>query len=215
MGVHPSKAIEAVPVAEDIYAFLDSAYAPQPLPGVIDENLALAGSVIYSTECSACHGAYDTLDGRPELVSFSNWLGDVGTDPLRAAAFTEGLANTFQDTPYHDQIAAAHTGGYVAPPLDGIWSSAPYLHNGSIPTIWHLLTPEARPETFELGGHMLDFTRLGLRLQDGRYPEGYVPFSQPVILDTTQPGLGNDGHDFGATLSDVDKSALMEFLKQL
>jgi len=89
----------------------------------------------------------------------------------------------------------ARIGGYVAPPLDGIWASAPYLHNGSIPTIWHLLTPETRPETFD--------------------PEGYVPFSQPVILNTSHPGVRNVGHHFGAALSDADKVALMEFLKQL
>ncbi|MFL4471798.1 hypothetical protein ACERZ8_18655 [Tateyamaria armeniaca] len=215
MGVHPTKAIEAVPVATDIYVFLDSAYAPQPFPGVIDEDLARTGSAIYATECSACHGTYDTHEGRPNLVSLPNWLGDVGTDPLRAEAFTQELADTFQDTPYRDQIAVARTNAYVAPPLDGIWASAPYLHNGSVPTIWHLLTPEARPETFELGGHMLDFARLGLRLQDGRYPPDYAPFSQPVILDTAQPGLRKDGHDFGATLSEPDKTALIEFLKQL
>ena len=215
MGVHPNKAIEAVPIAEDIFAFLDSAYAPQSFPGVVDNDLALAGSVIYAAECSACHGAYDIVGGRPELVSFPNWIGDVGTDPLRATTFTDDLANAFQDTPYRDQIAVARIGGYVAPPLDGIWASAPYLHNGSIPTIWHLLTPETRPETFELGGHMLDFTRLGLLLQGGRYPEGYVPFSQPVILNTSHPGVRNVGHHFGAALSDADKVALMEFLKQL
>ncbi|WP_299632208.1 hypothetical protein [uncultured Roseobacter sp.] len=215
MGVHPSKAIEAVPLAEDIYAFLNSTYRSQPFPGVIDNNLALAGHAIYAAECAACHGAYDVENGRPKLISFPNWLGDVGTDPLRAAAFTEDLADTFRDTPYRDQIAVARTEAYVAPPLDGIWASAPYLHNGSVPTVWHLLTPDQRPETFEVGGHMLDFTRLGLRLQDGRYPFDYAPFSKPVILDTTHPGLGNGGHDFGATLSEADKSALIEFLKQL
>ena len=84
-----------------------------------------------------------------------------------------------------------------------------------MPTIWHLLTPEARPETFELGGHALDFERLGLRHEGDRYPAGYVPFSRPVILDTNQPGLNRDGHVFGAELSDAEKSALIEFLKRL
>lgn len=215
MGVHPDKAIEAIPVAEDIYTYLDQAYQSQPFPGLIDTDLARAGATIYAAECSTCHGTYTHQDERPELVSFPNWMGNVGTDPLRAQAFTQELVETFQATPYRDQIAVTRTGAYVAPPLDGLWASAPYLHNGSVPTLWHLLTPDARPETFELGGHMLDFTRVGVRLENGRYPADYVPFSQPVVLDTTQPGLGNQGHGFGATLSDGDKAALIEFLKQL
>jgi len=215
MGVHPDKAIQAIPAAEDIYTFLDQAYQAQPFPGVVDTDLALAGATIYADQCSACHGTYAREDERPRLVSFPNWMGVVGTDPLRAQAFTQELVETFQDTPYRDQIAVTRTEAYVAPPLDGLWASAPYLHNGSVPTLWHLLTPDARPETFELGGHMLDFTRMGVRLDDGRYPADYVSFSQPVVLDTTQPGLGNQGHEFGATLSDGDKAALIEFLKQL
>lgn len=215
MGVHPDKAIQSIPTAEDIYTFLDRAYQSQPFPGLIDTDLALAGATLYTDQCSACHGVYARQNESLTLRSFPNWIGDVGTDPLRAQAFTQDLVETFQDTPYRDRIAVTRTGAYVAPPLDGLWASAPYLHNGSVPTLWHLLTPDARPETFELGGHMLDFTRMGLLLENGRYPADYEPFSQPVILDTTQPGLGNQGHDFGATLSDGEKAALIEFLKQL
>lgn len=215
MGVHPATAIEAVPIAEDIYAFLDTAYAPQPFPGQIDAALAAEGREIYAAACSTCHGTYRTEGARPELVSFPNWLGDVGTDPLRAEAFSQDLVETFRDTRYRDLIAAERTQGYVAPPLTGIWASAPYLHNGSVPTIWALLTPEARPTAFEVGGHALDFERLGIRLQDDRFPAGYTAFSRPVMLDTTQPGLGNGGHIFGAALTETQKTALIAFLKQL
>lgn len=215
MGVHPDKAIEALPVAEDIFAFLQSAYTPQPFPGLIDLDLARAGAAIYTAECSACHGSYEIEGENPTLALFPNWLGDVGTDTLRADAFTQDLADTFQNTAYRNQIAVARTNAYVAPPLDGIWASAPYLHNGSVPTIWHLLTPEARPDKFELGGHMLDFARLGVHLENGRYPAGYEAFADSVVLDTNQPGLGNGGHRFGAELDEADKAALIEFLKHL
>lgn len=215
MGVHPDRAIEAVPVAEDIYAFLGSAYAPQPFPGEIDADLAAKGGAIYAAECSACHGTYTMEAGRPALVSFPNWLGDVETDPLRAEAFSEDLVETFRKTAYRDRIDAARTQAYAAPPLSGIWASAPYLHNGSVPTIRGLLTPAARPDTFEVGGHALDFDHLGLHLQNGRYPKDYDPFSRPVLIDTSQPGLSNEGHEFGADLSELDKDALIAFLKQL
>ncbi|WP_299153630.1 hypothetical protein [uncultured Tateyamaria sp.] len=215
MGVHPSTAIQSIPVAEDILAFLDKTYRPQPFPGVIDRDLALRGAAVYGEQCSSCHGTYTVAGVLPDIISFPNWLGDVGTDPLRAQTFTQDLVAVFEDTAYRDQIAVERTGAYAAPPLSGIWASAPYLHNGTVPTIWHLLTPEARPETFELGGHMLDFSRLGLKLEDGRYPRDYIPFSTPVVLDTGQPGLSSKGHAFGATLSEADKTALIEFLKQL
>jgi cytochrome c peroxidase len=40
-------------------------------------------------------------------------------------------------------------GGYVAPPLDGVWASAPYFHNGSVPTLWHVLNPAKRPAVWQ------------------------------------------------------------------
>jgi len=215
MGVHPDTALASIPAAQDIYEFLSTDYAPQPFPGEIDPVLARLGSAIYAAECSACHGTYTLAGEQPALHSFPNWLGDTGTDPLRAQAFSPDLIAAFGDTPYAERIAVAATGAYVAPPLDGIWASAPYLHNGSIPTIWALLSPAERPKQFELGGHALDFDRLGLRLVDGSYPEGYQPFSDPVLFDTTQPGQSNTGHTYGASLSTADKRALITFLKQL
>ncbi|MEM9231070.1 MAG: hypothetical protein AAGB10_15855 [Pseudomonadota bacterium] len=215
MGVHPDAAIDNIATAKDIYEFLDKAYAPQPFPGQVDSNLAATGHATYAAECSGCHGTYRTDISPPELVSFPNWSGDTGTDPLRAAAFSQELISAFEDTPYRDQIAVKATRAYAAPPLDGLWASAPYLHNGSVPTIWALLSPQDRPDVFELGGHALDFEHLGLRLVDGRYPAGYVPFSRPALFDTTLPGHGNAGHVYGETLSDGEKRALIEFLKQL
>ncbi|MEL6681923.1 MAG: hypothetical protein AAFQ09_04680 [Pseudomonadota bacterium] len=217
MGVHPDTALTAVPIAQDIFEFLDKAYTPQPYPAPIDPSRAQQGRIIYHRDCSSCHGTYNTApqNGHPTLISFPNWLGDVGTDSLRADTFTDELVASFAATPYRDQIAVAQTGAYAAPPLDGIWASAPYLHNGSVPTLWHLLTPETRPDRFELGGHMLDFERLGILLENEGYPADYIPFSTPVLLDTSKPGLGNDGHEFGADLNEVEKAALLEFLKQL
>ncbi|MEM9798637.1 MAG: c-type cytochrome [Pseudomonadota bacterium] len=212
MGVDPARAVDALPDAEDIFAFLGDAYAPQPFPGAVDAELAARGATLYAANCAECHGHYGP-DAR--LERFPNWLGDVGTDPLRAAVFTEALAAAFAKTVYDGVIDAAPTGQYAAPPLTGLWASAPYLHNSSVPTIAALLTPEARPVTFELGGHALDFAALGLRLEDGRYPADYVPFSRSVTVDTRHPGFGNGGHTFGATLSEDEKVALIAFLKQL
>jgi len=216
MGVHPNRAIGHVDEATDIFSFLADAYRPMPFPGTVNTQKALAGEAIFSRECAQCHGAYEWRDGRPSLVSYPNWRGDVGTDPLRAETFSAELAATFSDTVYASEMTIQPTGEYAAPPLTGLWASAPYLHNGSVPTLLDLLNPESRPATFLVGGHALDFEKVGLRLSfDGTYPGGYEPFSQPVLCDTSRPGQTNGGHRHGAALSPAQKQALIEYLKLL
>ena len=215
MGVDPEHAVASLPEANDIFAFLADSYRPQPFPGGIDPALARSGADVYGATCAACHGEYDITAGQPTLTRFPNWIGDVGTDGLRAKAFDTDLAVRVSSTAYSDRIDAQSTGAYAAPPLTGLWASAPYLHNGSVPTIGELLSPSDRTPTFQLGGHALDFSRMGLLHEAGAYPPDYAPFSNPVVFDTTEPGKGNQGHEYGAGLSADDKRALIEFLKQL
>ena len=73
----------------------------------------------------------------------------VGTDPVRLSALTVGQRTLYSKSwfgQYGKEPFVADPGGYVAPPLDGIWASAPYFHNGSVPTLWHVL---ARRRTAE------------------------------------------------------------------
>ena len=102
--------------------------------------------------------------------------------------------------------------GYVAPPLDGIWATAPYFHNGSVPTLRDLLEPSsARPRVFYRGNDLYDTQRMGfvsnLDEQDGRRFFAY---------DTSLPGNSNVGHEgarYGTELPAADKDALVEHLK--
>ena len=166
--------------------------------------------------CASCHGSYGGTATAPRLARFPNWIGNVGTDRLRATAFDAALATAVGKTVYRDRIAVAIGRGYVAPPLSGTWASAPYLHNGSVATLSDLLSPDTRLRRFMVGGHALDFDRVGLRLaSNGAYPQGYRPFSTPAWIDTAAPGRGNQGHRFGETLSPSDKRALLAFLKLL
>jgi cytochrome c553 len=214
MGVHLDKAHRSLPHAEAIAAFLTT-YRPQPFPGVVDQVAAQRGAGVYAANCASCHGSY-SAGTRPQLIRFPNWTGDVGTDPLRAQMFDKGLVRAVASGPYRERIAVARGQGYVAPPLTGVWASAPYLHNGSVPTLAALLTPRERPARFLVGGHALDMQRVGLRLAaDGRYPAGVHPFSTPAWTDTRQPGKSSAGHRYGEQLGAADKAALLEYLKLL
>ncbi|WHO39354.1 c-type cytochrome [Sphingobium sp. AP49] len=215
MGVHPDDARDGIKDARAIFDWLGS-YHAQPFPGPVKRAAAQRGAAIYARTCASCHGDYGWRGDRPTLMRFPNWIGDVGTDALRAAVFDRSLAQAVDRTSYRATIAVRTGQGYAAPPLSGLWASAPYLHNGSVPTLAALLTPSMRPRRFMVGGHALDLTAVGLKLNvDGRYPAGYHPFSQPQWIDTQVAGLGNGGHVQGAELDLADKQALIEFLKLL
>jgi hypothetical protein len=92
-----------------------------------------------------------------------------------------------------------------------VWNTAPYLHNGSVPTLWDLMHPETRPAKFMVGGHAFDMKKVGIS-----YPEGYTPWSMPVEYDTSELGKSNAGHEWQfAGLTDAEKLELIEYLKLL
>jgi hypothetical protein len=127
--------------------------------------------------------------------------------------------------------------GYKARPLNGVWATAPFLHNGSVPSVWDLLSPvKDRPIRVQLGSTEFDPVRLGLvqtpavlekarQRPHDKYVDGYF------ILDTALPGNRNTGHEFsdqwregvphseqppgviGPQLSDGQRRSLIEFLK--
>lgn len=93
---------------------------------------------------------------------------------------------------------------YKARPLNGVWSTAPYLHNGSVPTLAELLKPPAeRVATFRLGSRNFDPDRVGF--ED----------AGDFVFDTTAVGNSNQGHTYGTELPEGDKRALVEYLKSL
>jgi hypothetical protein len=111
---------------------------------------------------------------------------------------------------YHAVIKAAidaHPDYYKARPLSGVWASAPYLHNGSVPSLAELLTPPGeRVASFYVGSRELDPVTVGLDTSAGK---------RSSLFDTRLPGNSNAGHDFGTTLSAQDKRDLLEYLKSL
>lgn len=96
---------------------------------------------------------------------------------------------------------------YRARPLDGIWATAPYLHNGSVQNLHQLLLPaEHRKASFNVGSRKFDAKRVGFKEGRGK---------KTSALDTSEPGNSNMGHEYGTSLSDDERWQLIEFLKSL
>jgi hypothetical protein len=105
---------------------------------------------------------------------------------------------------------------YKARPLDGIWATPPYLHNGSVPNLYALLSPVAeRPTVFYLGNREYDAVTMGYYTDK---------FSGGFKLDTSIRGNSNSGHEFnngsgkgiiGPPLTPEQRRALIEYLKTL
>lgn len=97
--------------------------------------------------------------------------------------------------------------GYKARPLNGIWATAPFLHNGSVPNLYELLLPPIkRSNVFYLGDHTFDAKKVG-----------YIstPCDNCFRFDTRQSGNRNSGHRYGIKLSEQERLDLVEFLKTL
>jgi hypothetical protein len=126
-----------------------------------------------------------------------------------ANAKLHGLEKTEKQGDYPKKSEAAPLAelmAYKARPLNGVWASAPFLHNGSVPTLHDLLLPAAeRPKTFSVGRWEYDPKRVGY------VSDGTVPF----VFDTSVSGNSNRGHEYGASLSDADRWALVEYVKTL
>jgi hypothetical protein len=99
----------------------------------------------------------------------------------------------------------------MARKLNGIWATAPYLHNGSVPTLYHMLHPDERPAKFSVGNREYDATKVG-------YQSDAAGTGMNVwTYDTTKPGNSNIGHrgaQFGTTLTEDQKAELVEYLKK-
>jgi mono/diheme cytochrome c family protein len=204
---------------DKLAAFLQTIEPPQ-FPGPIDVVAAGRGAPLYARACAKCHGDRGP-DGAYRYPNRRVPVDEIGTDPSRSFALDVDLGRRFSATDIGAYEKVEHTGSYLPPPLHGIWASAPYFHNGSVPTLWHVLSPAERPMRFMSGGHALDTARVGVACVpavDGScvYPPGYAPWSEPKLYDTTQPGRSNRGHELQvAGLTDAMKLDLIEYLKTL
>ena len=199
----------------DIYAFLSEVKPPR-YPLDVDQSVAERGRAIFNQHCSDCHGTYGKGGEYPErLVP----LAEIGTDSVRGKALSPKHRSSYGDSwfaHFGEQDTRIQVDGYVAPPLDGIWASAPYLHNGSVPTLWHLLHPEQRPTLWKRDRLGLDVDRMGLGIEEvDSIPKGLTAPDRRWYFDTRQFGKSNAGHDFPNVLTEEEKNEVLEYLKTL
>lgn len=187
--------------------FISSLRPPPPAAG--DGALIARGAALFVREgCDSCHHPDDvSMDGvvtlarmgEPEALPMAGGSaprGMIATDPLRfSLQDATGGSTAAGDVADFLRFITAHrlsvraSDGYRAGYLHALWATAPYLHNGSVPTLADLLRPASeRPTSFMRG----DF-----------------------LVDTTTPGNGNQGHEFGTAITDEERTALVAYLESL
>jgi hypothetical protein len=202
------------PSIKRIEAWLKDA-KPPAYPYAIDETLAQRGAPIYHEYCARCHGESGKIF-TGKLVGQVTPIEEIGTDRHRLDSYTaEITANqNLLYTAYPDERFRhfRKTFGYANQPLDGVWLRAPYLHNGSVPTLRDLLNgTKQRPEKFYRGYDVYDQVNVGFISN--------VPMEKNrkyFEFDTSKEGngrLGHEGRDYGTELSANEKDALLEYLK--
>ena len=203
---------------KDIRAYIASLESPA-FPFKIDNELAAQGQQVFADNCTRCHGTYGRNESYPNLVIA---LEDIGTDPeyvLQAYNETDRYIEWFNSSFYGEVARATPALGYIAPPLDGVWATAPYLHNGSVPTLASLLNSSTRPKFWTRSYEAFDYDdkALGWRytaLTNGKEAE-QNPDKRKLVYDTRLPGYSNQGHTYGDALTEAQRWAVLEYLKTL
>jgi len=174
---------------------------PPAYPFPIDAAQATRGASLFATYCADCHGqagsrTWSVID-IAEVATDRNRLDSVSAAGIAKINSLTGAGWSFSHF--------TKTNGYLTNLLDGIWLRAPYLHNGSVPTLRDLLSPAAqRPAVFFRGNDVYDQANVG-----------FISTTGPSRYDTARQGNSNRGHEYGVDLTDADKDALLEYLKTL
>lgn len=196
----------------DVLAYIYSIEAPA-YPYKINPALLPKGKILFDKNCSKCHGTYGDVDTYPNLLIPASI---IKTDSLlfksnySSPQFLNWFNKSWFTTGDHPARLEPFN-GYIAPPLDGIWVTAPYLHNGSVPTLEAMLNSKIRPKywsrSFE--NPEIDTAKGGWKYTAHDKPGG------TSIYNTDVPGYGNYGHYFGDKLTPEERKAIIEYLKTL
>jgi mono/diheme cytochrome c family protein len=212
------KSLEAT--FRDIQAYLLS-LEPPGYPFPIDQMRASRGRSTFEKTCARCHGTYGAQRSYPSKIVP---LDLVGTDAARSLGVSDRSVAHYNATWFGElHPVNSERVGYQSPPLDGIWATAPYLHNGSVPTLRALLQSPARPRRFtrppSTDFEHYDTYDVGWKFRVVSDPEvaskKRSTHEAHFIYDTARYGLGNAGHTFGDKLSKQERDDVIEYLKTL
>jgi len=160
---------------------------------------------VFDKNCAACHASARIGTVLP--------LAEVGTDRNRIDSW-RGQSAIAANKAVKDMgverkgLVEADPTGYIAAFLDGIWLKAPYLHNGSVPTLRNLLEPAAqRPKLFYRGYDVYDPANVGFI---SKRPEAERAGTK---YEVERKGNGNQGHELGVAFPAQERDALIEFVK--
>lgn len=185
---------------------LSGSLVPRPigarLPNPAQATDVLANSVVGSLLAGTLRGEAGIQ--RAILSDLQKVGRDQEVDVVEKARFLgDNLKDLFRTPPN------APPGAYESRVLHGIWATAPYLHNGSVPNLWELLTPpKDRKATFMVGSRLFDPKNVGYATDQSPFKSGSF-----VADPANANGNGNGGHDYGTTLSEADRWAIIEYLK--
>jgi hypothetical protein len=203
---------------------LNGALSPNP-PGSKLGPTAATGDILATTVVGALFG-----DAIPPLPRLPNpragvWLA-INKDIASLFADNEKLPSliTLLEPSVRDNVRThiearvanmykmpGEPNAYESRVLHGIWATAPYLHNGSVPNLYELLlSPDKRSPSFMVGSRKYDSEKVGYVTTESPYKDGTL-----VVGSGAQAGNSNAGHDYSGDLSDDQRGALLEYLKQL
>jgi mono/diheme cytochrome c family protein len=196
----------------DVLAYIYSLQPPK-YPKAINQSLASKGKIIFEQSCSDCHGTYGANGSYPNLLIPESI---VQTDSLlyknnySNPQFINWFNKSWFTTGDHPAQLVPFN-GYIAPPLDGIWITAPYFHNGSVPTLEAVLNSKLRPQFWsrDFDHPQYDYENPGWKYKVEEKA------GNTSVYNTNLPGYGNYGHYFGDALSDEERKAVIEYLKTL
>lgn len=216
---------KAEPLFRDIRQYIMTMESPKyPFP--IDHQKAAEGQKLFTANCVRCHGTYGASAKYPNKIIP---LDEIGTDRKRYDNIGQKFGDAYNASwfaqeetgnPAQKGYPVSATAGYQCPPLDGIWATAPYFHNGSVPTLAGVLNSRNRPRIFtrsyQTDEKDYDKTNVGWIVQEVPPADPKLPgHERRKIYDTTQPGRGNAGHVYGDELTPEERSAVIEYLKTL
>lgn len=202
----------------DITATFISQLPPPLYPFGIDEGRAKRGQEVFAKNCAACHREYNDIVYKADLI---------GTDPNRSRVLnSDGLAlflrhfvasvpasyettdakgvkykpSTLAPSDILYDRSQPENQGYVTNALEGLWARGPYLHNGAIPTVYHVLVPSSRPSSFVRGVVSYDKANIGFDWESAKLDADRAAYPTAAPYETSWDGASRLGHDTNLTI---------------